>query len=118
MSWQVARPMINLRNELLLRFHVSPNGVLRYRKTISGSYAGRVAGSMTKDGRFVQVDGRRLAAHRIVWVLEKNEEPPARIVHLDGNRDNNAINNLAEYNDRVDPRKNYLDEIIKLEETE
>jgi hypothetical protein len=61
-------------------------------------FSNKVAGSINKHiGYFrISIDDIRYLIHRIIWKLLKNEEPPAIIDHIDGNRTNNRINNLRE----------------------
>lgn len=57
-------------------------------------YAGTIAGNINVHGyRIVKVD-RLYPAHRIVWKMVTDEEPPEMLDHIDGDRLNNAWKNL------------------------
>lgn len=56
--------------------------------------AGNIAGSVETDGyRRIRFKGRKLYAHRLIWILHNNTHPEL-IDHIDGDRSNNAISNL------------------------
>lgn len=57
-------------------------------------YAGKLAGNIDKTGYFIILLGNiPYKAHRIIWKLMTNEEPPATIDHINGGRiDNRWIN--------------------------
>lgn len=57
--------------------------------------AGAVAGSMRKDqGTWcISVDGKLYTAHALVWKYVKGRNPPM-LVHINGHRDDNRIENL------------------------
>ena len=44
----------------------------------------------------VSIDGQSYKAHRIVWLIERGEWPPAQIDHANGQRSDNRIGNLRE----------------------
>lgn len=60
--------------------------------------SGDIAGTIEKVSgyRQISVDGKRFKAHRIVWKIVKNEEPPELLDHIDSDRLNNRIDNLQE----------------------
>ena len=56
---------------------------------------GTLAGSVRKSGyRIVNVEGKTYAAHRLVWFLHHNEQPPSLVDHIDGDPLNNHPDNL------------------------
>lgn len=58
---------------------------------------GRRAGSVDSNGfRFVRIDGKDFLAQRLAWFYVKGEWPVKKLRHRDGDRDNNALDNLAE----------------------
>lgn len=73
--------------------------VWRYRPNARGSwnarFAYRAAGSPTSTGHLrVFVGNVSYMAHRIVWKMVRNEEPPPEIDHIDRNQTNNAPSNM------------------------
>jgi hypothetical protein len=61
----------------------------RYKRLI-----GTVADTKTYEGyRRVNVMGRSVAAHRVVWVLLRGEEPEV-VDHINGDKQDNRIENL------------------------
>jgi hypothetical protein len=61
--------------------------------------AGKAAGSVTGDGyHYISIRRRPYLAHRLAWLYVHGEWPSAQIDHRDGNRTNNAIDNLREAN--------------------
>ena len=71
------------------------SGVLSWKIARRKCRAGAPAGSLTHEG-YVRVDlsGRTLAGHRIAWMLQTGEMPPARIDHINGDRADNRWSNL------------------------
>lgn len=76
-------------------FHVDiGSGVIRWRKGQGRAAAGDVAGRIHKRGhREVQVDGRMVKAHHIVYFVATGDWPPL-IDHINGQRDDNRFLNL------------------------
>lgn len=60
-------------------------------------YAGSVAGTPQNEGYLhVQINHKKLLAHRIVWLLLKGRWPKKLIDHIDGDKTNNRANNIRE----------------------
>lgn len=57
---------------------------------------GDVAGSINKGRRLLLVCGKRYFAHRLAWLYVYGKWPEHVIDHIDGNPDNNSINNLRD----------------------
>ncbi len=72
-----------------------------------GAKAGEVAGSINKSSgyREIGVDGKQFKAHRIIWKMLKNEEPPEVLDHVDSDRSNNRIENIQEASHSQNIRK-------------
>lgn len=66
-------------------------------KKFNTSYAGTIAGVTVKGVRFshiiVCINGVKFLAHRLIWKILTNEEPP-EVDHRDGNEMNNRKGNL------------------------
>jgi hypothetical protein len=65
-------------------------------KSVKGHYsaAGSVAGCIEQNGyRSISIDNRRIKAHKLVFLYLQGFIPDM-VDHIDGNRDNNTINNL------------------------
>lgn len=73
------------------------SGQLLWRVTRGpSSKAGTVAGCpREKDGPWmITIDGRAFQAHAVVWKLLKGRRPPGPLLHINGQRDDNRIENL------------------------
>ena len=56
---------------------------------------GDLAGSLKKTGYFyLKIEGLMLLNHRVVWFLETGEQPPEFLDHINGDRQDNRIENL------------------------
>ena len=73
-------------------------GVLRWRvKTNRRIVVGSVAGTINDLGyRVIRVDGQRYRAHRLIWFYVNNEWPKNDIDHINGNPDDNRLENLRD----------------------
>lgn len=57
--------------------------------------AGLEAGTVDRNGyRYVNVNRKRLAAHRVAWLLTHGEWPAGEIDHINGHTDDNRLENL------------------------
>ncbi|QPT13732.1 HNH endonuclease [Serratia rubidaea] len=104
--------------ELALQDAIAPDagsgsGLVWKRPLANRVKAGSVAGTLGKDGYWsVQVKGKKLAAHRVLWWLVNGEIPPGLCIdHIDGNRGNNRLDNLrlatrSQNNQNSRPRRN------------
>ncbi len=73
------------------------NGVLIHRKNRTGVTAGTVAGCKPGNGKKamkIQVDGSRTTVRKIIYIWVYGVAPCGHIFHKDGDRTNNAIENL------------------------
>jgi hypothetical protein len=60
---------------------------------------GNIAGSTDSWGhRQICIDGIKILAHRLAWIYVHGVEPKYQIDHIDGNKQNNAIDNLRDVN--------------------
>lgn len=72
-------------------------GVLRNKYTRGNSRAGKVVGSLRRDGYLtVGLMGKNVVVHRIIWAMHYGEWPSQMLDHIDGDKKNNAIANLRE----------------------
>ena len=82
-------------------FHYNPKTGALKRRSKPGNwskwnarYAGDPAGTKNPDGTItVSVNGRKIPAHRIAWVMTYGVWPPC-IIHRNGNRSDNRLRNL------------------------
>lgn len=79
--------------------HYEPaTGVFRWISTRTGTArAGSVAGSNHSDGyKHIKLCGKMILAHRLAWFYMTGKWPSDQIDHIDGNRANNAWENIRE----------------------
>ena len=86
------------------------SNLLEYDKTTGNFFqkksrpkvkVGTLAGAITPKGyRYIQLFGKKYAAHRLVWLIEYGKFPNLFIDHIDGNRLNNHIDNLREVSNK------------------
>ena len=89
----------DLTKEFILEMleYIPSTGMLLQKKPRPKIKVGSIAGVITPKGyRYIQLQGRKYAAHRLVWLLEHGKFPSLFIDHIDGNRLNNRIENLRE----------------------
>lgn len=56
---------------------------------------GQIAGRLTNSGyRQIMLDGERHQGHRLVWLWHTGTFPPHELDHVNGDRDDNRIDNL------------------------
>jgi hypothetical protein len=104
-------PSVERLNELFE--YISTTGDLVRKIGRGGAKPGEVAGTINKHGyRVIGVDGKLFVAHRIVWKILKNEEPPEILDHIDNDRLNNRIDNLQEASNAQNTRKQERDSIL------
>ena len=86
----------------LLRYEAEA-GKLFWKKSNSNRIkVGGEAGSVASNGyRYVGIDGKLLLAHRVVFFMQSGKWPSGDIDHKDGDRLNNAWDNLRECNRRT-----------------
>lgn len=71
------------------------DGRLVWRTNTRRTKPGQPAGAIKKDGYWVVTLRRRgLLAHRVIWLLTYKAWPEGILDHVDGDRTNNAIQNL------------------------
>lgn len=70
------------------------NGTLYRKKSLGRTKAGDKVGFVNSKGYVaVNIDKQCIAVHRLIWVMQHGEFPEL-IDHIDGNRQNNRIENL------------------------
>lgn len=66
---------------------------------------GNRAGTLHNSGyRYIQINNKAYAEHRLAWYYCFHEWPENQIDHIDRNRSNNSIDNLREVTNRVNAR--------------
>ncbi len=84
----------SLRNALN---YDADTGIFLWAKKCGRGRIGSVAGSISNNGyRSICVYGKHYKAHRLAWLYMNGEFPRNQIDHIDGNRDNNRIENLRD----------------------
>ncbi|MBC3948337.1 HNH endonuclease [Pseudomonas folii] len=75
-------------------------GVFEWRKAGRRVRVGGLAGAVVKSTGYVRIvlAGKPYPAHRLAWLYMTGEWPAQDIDHIDGDRSNNAWNNLREAN--------------------
>lgn len=63
---------------------------------LTGRNAGKAVGSLSKRGYWIaQLDGKKLAVHRLIWELLNGPIPEGKVIdHINQNRSDNRIENL------------------------
>lgn len=70
-------------------------GMFTWSRAVAQKRAGSIAGGKTGLGyRLISVNGRQYYAHRLAWLAVHGVMPSAQIDHINGNRDDNRIDNL------------------------
>lgn len=74
-------------------------GVFKWIEKQSGkSKDGLIAGTKKKNGAIaISIKSKEYLAHNISWLVHYGEFSEYRLLHIDGNRANNKIENLMEY---------------------
>ena len=92
-------------------FRLDEEGRLWWRRAKQGRAKGKAAGSLNSDGYvYVMVNGKRLAAHNIVWLLKTGEWPKQQIDHINRIPGDNRFENLRD----VSPSENALNRITTI----
>ena len=81
--------------EVLTRFEYR-DGALFYRRVIGSMKIGRKAGSVNSRNYYhVEIKSKNFLVHRLIFLMHKGFLPEF-IDHIDGNKQNNCIENLRE----------------------
>lgn len=79
--------------------HYDPTTGVFTRKvtTAANALQGNIAGTTNRDGRkYICVDKKRYAAHRLAWLYVTGEWPKHQIDHINGNHSDNRLENLRD----------------------
>ena len=83
--------------EVKALFNYNPEtGELRWAKSRGFIRAGTLAGGMVNGTMYVRADGERFKAADLAWSIAKGRKPRKRLVHLNGDRSDLRLSNLAE----------------------
>jgi hypothetical protein len=75
--------------------YIPEAGTLLQKKARPKVKVGAIAGVVTPYGyRYIQLSGKKYAAHRLVWLIETGAMPEGELDHIDGNKLNNKFSNL------------------------
>lgn len=70
-------------------------------------YSGKVAGSINAGGYFVvKIDASRFLVHRLIWAIIYGKFSQFELDHIDGNRQNNNVENLRECSEGFHNQRN------------
>jgi len=74
-------------------------------------YAGKPAGVISSNGySYIAIKNRKYLAQRLAWLISHREWPNGQIDHIDGCRDNNALNNLRVVTNSINQRNRRMGE--------
>lgn len=92
------KPLITFARADELLSYDPATGIITNRSSRHGmTKAGTTAGGLNRSGyRYIRVDGRRYAAHRLAWLLTHGCWPTGDIDHVNGDRADNRLANLRE----------------------
>ncbi len=83
-----------------LLYYEPKTGVFTWKVPPRNAKAGDIAGGVRRDGYVsIRCSGASYVAHRLAWLYMKGDWPAQDIDHRDGNRANNAFDNLREASD-------------------
>jgi hypothetical protein len=90
-------------------------GTFTHNGTITGTYKGQKFGSPCTNKKLQgKLIGVRYQVDHLVWLIENGNFPNKNIKHIDGNNENNNINNLTENHNETIAHKNLILSRIKL----
>ena len=82
---------------------------VRTTNTSSRSRVGDIAGNRTRNGyKSFHIINKRYLSHRLVWLWVNKEFPNQSIDHINGERDDNRINNLRDVTNKVNHQNTYM----------
>ena len=74
-----------------------------------GMKAGDIAGVSSHRGyRKISIEGKKYYEHRLVWLWHHGSMPKSIIDHIDGNTENNAIENLQDVKQSINAQKQII----------
>ena len=79
-----------------LRYDPDTGNLFWRKKPSNRASMRKAAGALTPRGIVIGFDRRLWLAHEIAWFLGHGEWPEAQVIHLNGNRWDNRIENLSQ----------------------
>lgn len=95
---EIRNPSWLTRERVLLEWQYDPETGTFTRIDAGGNRTDRIGapgGTIARGYRYLAVAGTHILAHRLAWFLCKGKWPTRWVVHLNGNRDDNRIENLG-----------------------
>jgi hypothetical protein len=86
-------------------------GTIKWKRRHTNSIpASLEAGYLNEKGYIsIEVDGKQMSAHRIIWAVHHGSHPTGQIDHINGNRSDNRIGNLRDVTPLENQRNSALD---------
>ena len=95
---EIRNPAWLTRQRIVLEWDYDPETGVFTRVSAGGNRVDRIgasAGVIQRGYRYLAVAGTHVLAHRMAWFLVNGKWPKRWVVHLNGDRDDNRIANLA-----------------------
>ncbi len=71
-------------------------GIFTWKISQGKAKAGSIVGTVQRGYRKTTIDREQIRIHRLAWFMTKGEWPKGQIDHINGNKDDNRIDNLRD----------------------